>query len=102
MNFDFLLQAAEQFRKTAEAKVRSRGTCVFPAEHSLVMDNRDHYPINNIGQGRNAIARANQMTSKPEWYKGSLESFVHAIVRHVHSKFPDIEISEKAKHPGKD
>ena len=84
-----------------KAKVRNRGKVVFPAESSKVTDNKDHYPVQNIDQARNALARANQMKAAPDWYKGSLKEFVNAVVRKVHSEYPSIEISEKSKKPGK-
>ncbi len=103
---DVLYQATNEFEKLAKgdpsAKVRNRGTCVFPAEHSQVKDNEDHFPINNEDEARNALARANQYSSAPEWYRGSLQSLVNAVARKVHSKYPGIEISEKSKKPGKD
>lgn len=103
---DLLCQATDEFEKLAKgdssAKVRSRGTCVFPAEHSQVKDNKDHFPINNENQARNALARANQYSSAPEWYRGSLQSLVNAVARKVHGKYPGIEVSEKSKKPGKD
>lgn len=100
---DLIYQAADEFEKLAkgEAKVRSRGTCVFPAEHSSVKDNKDHFPINNESQGRNALARANQFSSAPPWYSGSLSSLVNAVSRAVHKKYPGIEQSEASKKPGK-
>ena len=100
---DFICQAADDFEKLAkgEAKVRSRGTCVFPAEHSSVKDNKDHFPINSEAQARNALARASQYSSAPEWYSGSLSSLVNAVSRKVHSKYPGIQQSEASKKPGK-
>lgn len=102
---DLICQAADDFEKLAKddssAKVRNRGTCVFPAEHSQVKDNKDHFPINNEAQARNALARANQFSSAPEWYRGSLQSLVNAVARKVHGKYPGIEVSEKSKKPGK-
>jgi len=61
---------ANSFLKEAggEPKVRSRGKVVFPAEHPSVLDNKDHYPINNANQARNALGRASQHDKKPSWY----------------------------------
>lgn len=102
MRYDKLLQATIEFEKLAsETKVRSRGTCVFPAEHTNVKDNQDHFPINDEAQARNALARANQFSSAPDWYNGSLSSLVNAVSRAVKSKFKNIEVSEKSDNPGK-
>ena len=103
--FDELLNLADTFEKLAKedpkAKVRNRGTCVFPAEHPKVKDNKDHFPINNEAQARDALGRANQFSSAPEWYSGSLQSLVNAVARKVKSKYPGIEVSEKSTKPGK-
>lgn len=101
---DIICKAAEKFYKLAKdpkAKVRNRGTCVFPAEHSSVNDDKEHFPINNEAQARNALARANQFSSAPSWYSGSLNSLVNAVARKVHGKYPGIEVSEASKKPGK-
>lgn len=99
-----LLALAVTFEKLAsdsKAKVRNRGTVIFPAEHSSIKDNKDHFPINDAAQARNALARANQFSSAPEWYKGSLESLVSAVARAVKKHYPSIEVSKAAKKPGK-
>jgi len=79
------------------AKKRNRGDVVFPYESGKVTDNKDHFPINNPNQARNALARANQYDKSPEWYKGSLDQLIKAVTRAVHKKYPDIKISQKAK-----
>lgn len=103
---DIIANAAEKFCKVVEAldpkaKVRNRGDCVFPAEHPKVKGNADHFPINNEDQACDALSRANQFSSAPEWYLGSIQSLVNAVARKVHSKYPGIKITEKATHPGK-
>jgi len=88
-------------KKDPKAGVRNRGTVVFSAESSSVKDDKDHFPINDADQARNALARANQYSSVPEWYNGSLESLVKAVAKKVHSKYPGIKVTEDAKKPGK-
>jgi len=83
-----------------KAKVRNRGTVCVPAESAK--DKKDHFPINNEAQARNALARVNQYSSAPDWYSGSLQSLVNLVARKVKAKYPSIEVSEKAKKPGKD
>ena len=86
----------EEFGKTdPDAEVRHRGHCVFPAEDSKVKDNKDHYPINDKKQGRNALARVNQYESVPKWYDGTLEEVKDAVHKAVHKKFPSIEIADE-------
>lgn len=97
--FGIILEAAHAFSKAA--KETARGTCVFPAKHPKVTDNKDHFPLNSEAQARNALARANQFSKAPPWYKGTLQSLVSAVVRKVHSKYKGIEISDAAKKPGK-
>ncbi|MGE4234647.1 MAG: hypothetical protein AB7F43_15145 [Bacteriovoracia bacterium] len=102
---DELLVLAEDFEKIAKekldpkAKVRNRGTVCVPAESAK--DKKDHFPINNEDQARNALARVNQYSSVPDWYSGSLQSLVSLVARKVHSKYPSIEVSKDAKKPGK-
>lgn len=96
---DYLIKVAAE--KDPKAKVRNRGTVVFPAESSKVKDDKDHFPINDADQARNALARANQFSSVPKWYNGSLQELVNAVARKVHSKYPSIKVTEEAKKPGK-
>ena len=88
-----ILNKIEAFYKLAEAKVRARGKCVFPAEHPSVKDNKDHFPINSVAQARNALARAGQFDSVPSWFKGTLTSLKNSIQRAVKKEYPSIEIS---------
>jgi hypothetical protein len=112
---DQLVKIANNFEKLAEelvsealegssgrkldpkAKARNRGDCVFPAESSKVSDHKDHFLIGDIGQARNALARAGQYSELPPWFKGSLEELKAAIRRKVHSKYPSIEVSTSKK-----
>jgi hypothetical protein len=80
-----------------KAKIRNRGTVVFPAESGSVNDKKDHFPINDENQARNAWARAHQFTSAPPWYRGSLKSLQDAVKRKIKSKYKSIEFSDKKK-----
>lgn len=80
-----------------KAKVRTRGTVVFPAESSNVKDKKDHFPINDADQARNALARSHQYDKAPPWYKGSLKSLQEAVARKVKSKYPKIDVGGKEK-----
>lgn len=106
MKYQEIADAAGIFMKLAakldpKAKVRNRGMVVFPASHPKVNDHKDHYPINSEDQARNALARANQYKKAPPWYDGSLQSLVNAVSKKVHSKYKNMEISEKSTKPGK-
>lgn len=112
-NVEKILTQAIEFEKTAtnsliaeakkkldpKAKVRNRGTVCVPAESAK--DKKDHFPINNEAQARNALARVNQFSKVPEWYSGSLQGLVSLVARKVHSKYPGIKVSKDAKKPGK-
>jgi len=103
---DFEKSAAEELEKTADkrkrkldpkAKVRQRGKVVFPAESPKVLDDADHYPINDANQARNAIARSHQHKNKPLWYSGTLGELQEAVRRAVKKHYPSIEVSEPKK-----
>lgn len=74
---------------------------IFPADSSSVSDNKGHFPIPDVEHGRNAIARVNQYSSLPKWYKGemNLKQFVEHVVNKVRKKFPSIEVSKNATIP---
>jgi len=88
-------------KKDPKAKVRNRGNVVFPAGSKKVKDDKDHFPINNEAQARNALARANQYSSSPPWYEGSLKELVGKVAGAVKRKYPNIKVSKAAKKPGK-
>lgn len=88
---------SEERAHNQKAATRNKGHVVFPAESPKVKDDKDHFPINTAGQARNAIARGNQFSSAPDWYKGSAQDLVNAIIRAVKKKYPDMEISKEAK-----
>jgi len=88
-------------KKNPNAKVRNRGDVVFPAGSKKVKDDKDHFPINSQAQARNALARANQYSKSPSWYDGSLQELVDKVASAVKRKYKGIDVSEKAKKPGK-
>lgn len=92
---DLIVTAKEKEKKKLDpkAKVRNKGTVCVPAESAK--DKKDHFPINDEGQARNALARVHQYSSVPPWYKGSLKGLQDAVSRKVHSKYPGIGKSEK-------
>jgi hypothetical protein len=96
--FEKLALLADHFEKLAE---KSRGDCVFKANTGKNKSSKDHFPINDEGEARDALARASQYSSAPEWYAGDLQSLVSAVARKVHSKYPGIKETSKSKTPGK-
>lgn len=104
--FNFCALAEQPFDKLAEnkkkldpkAKVRNRPSPGFPAENSKVKDKKDHFPLQDENQARNAWARAHQTGGKaPSWYKGSYSDFLSALKRKIKSKFPSIELKDSKK-----
>jgi hypothetical protein len=92
---DYLRLTINETKKgSSKAKVRTRPNPVFDSTHSKVNDNKDHFPLGNANQARNALARVAQYTSKPKWYNGTLESLKNAVKRAVHKEYPLIEISD--------
>jgi hypothetical protein len=83
----------EKKKLDPKAKVRNRGTVCVPAEQAK--DKKDHFPINDADQARNALARVNQYNKVPEWYKGSLKGLQDLVSRKVHSKYPAIGKEDK-------
>jgi hypothetical protein len=79
-------------------KYKKRGMCIFPAEHPKVKEvdgmRKDHFPINDLKQARNALARVGQFKESPSWYDGDLESLKKAVKRGVKKHYPSIEINE--------
>lgn len=84
----------EKKKLDPKAKVRNRGTVCVPAERAK--DKKDHFPINDEGQARNALARVHQYSSAPSWYSGSLKGLQSLVSGKVHSKYPGIGKSEKS------
>jgi hypothetical protein len=82
-----------------KAKVRNRGTVCVPAESAK--DKKDHFPINDEGQARNALARVHQFSKAPEWYSGSLAGLQALVARKVKSKYPKIDVGGKDKKSSK-
>jgi len=95
--FDNVEEAKKKKKKKKMTKAQKRGTCIFPSSSSKVKDDKDHFPINNVRQARNALARAGQYDSSPPWYKGSLSDLKKAIRNAVKRAYPSIEVTESEK-----
>jgi hypothetical protein len=95
------INEAKKNKKDPKADIRNRGDVVFPAGSAKVKDDKDHFPINNAAQARNALARANQYSSSPAWYSGPLDELVKKVAGAVKRKYPTIKVSKAAEKPGK-
>lgn len=102
MRYELTESAKEVDNEINEKKNANRGDVVFPAGNKKVKDNKDHFPINNKAQARNALARASQYSKSPSWYDGSLDELVSKVASAVKRKYKDIEVSKKGEKPGKD
>jgi|WetSurMetagenome_2_1015567.scaffolds.fasta_scaffold593962_2 hypothetical protein len=76
-------------------KQNTRPSPIFNDSSTKVTDDKDHFPIDTIERARNALARVNQYTAVPSWYKGTLEQLKAKVRSAVHAKYPSIEISDK-------
>ncbi len=85
----------EKKKLDPKAKVRNKPSPVVPAERAK--DKKDHFPLGDADQARNALARVMQYDKVPPWYKGSLKGLQEAVRRKVKSKFPGIEVGEPKK-----
>ena len=85
----------EKKKLDPKAKVRNRGTACVPAEKAK--DKKDHFPINDADQARNALSRVHQYSSKPEWWSGSLKGLQDLVSRKVKAKYPKIDVGGKEK-----
>lgn len=90
-----VVMAKEKDKKKLDpkAKVRNRGNVCVLAESAK--DKKDHFPINDEGQARNALARVHQYSSAPEWYSGSLSGLQALVARKVKAKYPKIDVGGK-------
>lgn len=86
----------ESKKEDPKAKVRNKPNPVFDAKSSKVKDNKDHFPLGNANQARNALARANGYKRVPNWYKGTLKELKAAVVNAVKKEYPSIEVTKKA------
>lgn len=80
--------------------MRNKPAAVFDNKHPKVKDDKDHFPIDTIGRGRNALARSHQYSKAPSWWSGSLKELQNAVSRAVHSKYPSIKSEGKKKKAG--
>lgn len=95
---DYLEQCLHEKKEVMDSS-SDRREFIFPADSKDVTDGKGHFPIPDIAHGRNAIARVNQYSKLPKWYKGkmSLPEFVKFVVDKVEKKFPSIDVSAAAK-----
>ena len=91
---ELVANAANEKKLDPSAAVRNKKDPVVPAGRAK--DHKDHYPVGNINQARNALARVMQYSKCPPWWKGTLKSLQEAVSRKVHSKYPSIGKEKKS------
>jgi len=95
---NIIAECFDKLAKKDEIKARNRPKPVFQSTHPKVTDNKDHYPLGDENQARNAWARANQYNGKaPSWWSGSVSELKNAVKRKVKSLYPNIKISNDKK-----
>ncbi len=88
------IDVVDEGKKDPKAKVRNKPNPVFDANSSKVKDSKDHFPLKNIKQGRNALARVQAYKRKPSWFDGTLKELKDMVIKAVKKEFPSIEVSE--------
>jgi uncharacterized membrane protein YgaE (UPF0421/DUF939 family) len=79
-----------------KADVRNRSKVIFDYDDYDVIDKKQHFELNTIEQGRNALSRLFAFIHKgevPTWYSGGLKKFKNKIIREVHKSYPSIKIT---------
>lgn len=92
-----MANSAKKDQVDPKAKVRNRGKVVFPANSSKVNDNKDHFPINDANQARNALSRVAQYSAVPKWFSGTLKELQSKVRTAVKSKYPKIQVTTDKK-----
>ena len=88
-----IVQATENLDEAKKLKKQNRGNVVFPSDSSKVKDNADHFPINDIKQARNALARVAQFDKVPDWFNGTLQECQNIVRETVKKEYPSIDVT---------
>lgn len=93
--YDAIIEAIR--KHDPKAAVRNKKNPVFPAESKYVNDDKDHFPLGNEDQARNALARVNQFTKVPKWAVDiTLKAMKKKVANAVKKHYPDIEVTEES------
>lgn len=82
----------EEGKKKDEKKKKGK---LLGKDSNKIKDGGEHFPIDTIVRGRNALSRCSQYDSVPSWFDGSLKELQDMVKRAVHKKYPSIEITKK-------
>ncbi len=72
----------------------SRGRVICDSAHPNVIDEQDHFPINDENQARSALARVNQLDAAPKWWNSTLDHLKAAVASAVLNSYPTLNVSE--------
>lgn len=96
--------ASEYYTFVVEAgkkkKPKSGPSFIFKPSHPKVKEGW-HFPIDTKARARAALVYVNHYKKRPDWWKGSLKELIEIVYRAVKRKFPEIQIDEEKKKPGK-
>lgn len=81
------VRAAAKLKYETRKKMKDKSFAC-PSSHPKVKDDKDHFPIQDLSHGRNAMSRVNQYSSAPPWWGGSLAELKNTVSRAVHSRYP--------------
>ncbi len=79
---------------TQEQLEKGNKKVIFSSNDAKVNDSKDHFPINDIDQARNALIRVAEYQTAPKWYNGSLSEVVAKVKDVVKTNFSNLEVSE--------
>ncbi len=65
----------------------------FSSGHEKVNDRKDHLPMNTLEQAKVSLERAEEYTTAPKWYDGSLSEVKNKVQDIVQKRYPSLEIS---------
>lgn len=91
-----LTKEAKERMLDPKAKVRNRGTCVFPAGKGRNKSQKDRYPINTESQAKSALRYAVAQKSAP-WFSGTVEEMRKAVQSAVYRKYPGLKKRHKER-----
>lgn len=69
------------------------GGSIAGLESKLVIDQKDHFPVNTEPQARSSMARAMQLQEVPAWYIGNIKNLKNDVYRGVKAKHPNLKLN---------
>ncbi len=79
---------------TEEQLEKGNKKVIFSSKDSKVNDSKDHFPINDIDQARNALIRVEEYQTVPKWYDGPLSEVVTKVKDTIKQTYSSLEVSD--------